>query len=211
MPFFPEKFFADTLHLSWDARAVYLELLAIAWNRGGSLPDDQDKLRLMIGCYSKAWGRVWREIAPFWAVGEDGQLHQKRLDKEWQRVVARHPRLASQIPTNGAKRQNPDGKKPNDYSRAPARESHTHTHKEEEEARDARTHALTRGAPSGFKNGKGRGARYGQNRKPTLADIVDADIARLEAIEREQSELVPRIEGGTSGEDYLGPVPAVRH
>lgn len=128
MPFFAEKFFADTLHLPWDARAVYLELLAIAWNRGGSLPDDPNQLRLMIGCYSKAWGRIWREIVPFWTLAEDGRLHQKRLDKEWQRVLARHAQSANQKPTNGAKRKNPDGKKPNDYSRALARESHTHTH-----------------------------------------------------------------------------------
>jgi uncharacterized protein YdaU (DUF1376 family) len=106
MPFFPEKFFADTPTCRPGRARLYLVLLAHAWARGGSLPDDDDKLRLMTRCYSKPWGRVRREIAPFWAVGEDGRLHQKRLDKEWQRVVARHPRLASQIPTNGAKRQN---------------------------------------------------------------------------------------------------------
>src|SRR5215203_3557624 len=150
MPFFPEKFFADTLHLPWDSRAVYLELLAIAWNRGGSLPNDGNQLRLMIGCYSKAWGRIWREVAPFWTTGEDGQLHQKRLDKEWQRAVARHPQLTRQKPTNGAKRQNPVGKKPNDFSRAPAPESHTHIHSKEEDARNARGRALPRDASSGF-------------------------------------------------------------
>src|SRR5215204_7308510 len=105
MPFFPEKFFADTLHLPWDARAVYLELLAIAWNGGGSLPNDGDQLRLMVGCYSKAWSRIWREVAPFWATGEDGRLHQKRLDKEWKRAASGVSRLNKKP----AKRRNPDG------------------------------------------------------------------------------------------------------
>ena len=89
MTFWPEKFFADTAHIPGEAAAMYLVLLGHAWVRGGSLPDDRDQLRLMARCHPKRWGNVWKHISPFWSLGEDGRLHQKRLDEEWTKATTR--------------------------------------------------------------------------------------------------------------------------
>jgi uncharacterized protein YdaU (DUF1376 family) len=130
MPFYPEKFISDTSHVPWDAAGAYALLLMHAWARGGSLPDDENQLRLMVRCHSKAWNRVWQQIAPFWTVGGDGRLHQKRMDLEWKRVREVRARRAAearekgkgkddQKPLNDSERKIPDGKKSNDiYARA---------------------------------------------------------------------------------------------
>lgn len=110
MPLFPEKFFADTLSMSWDARAVYLELIALAWNRGGTLPSDQNQLRRMIGCRTQTWRRLWQQIEPFWTLGEDGNWHQKRLDREWRRAQ-KGKTTRSFVPQSDSLSSQPDGKK----------------------------------------------------------------------------------------------------
>ena len=89
--FWPEKFFADTSHVSPSAAAFYMVLLMQAWTRGGSLPNDHAVLRNMTRLNRQRWQEIRDEILPFWFVGEDGRLHQKRLDKEWQRAEKRRP------------------------------------------------------------------------------------------------------------------------
>ena len=90
MPLFPQRFFGDTAEIPGDAAAYYLVLLAHAWMRGGSLPSDDDALRLMARCDVRRWGRIKHHVLAFWTVGEDGRLHQKRLDAEWERANSRH-------------------------------------------------------------------------------------------------------------------------
>jgi uncharacterized protein YdaU (DUF1376 family) len=85
LPLFPEKFFADTADMTPDGAAYYLVLLAHAWVRGGSLPNDPDKLRLMLRLPKMRWARLRQQIMERWTLGEDGRLHQKRMDEEWQR------------------------------------------------------------------------------------------------------------------------------
>src|SRR5438128_12377495 len=90
MPLFPQRFFGDTAEIPGDAAAYYLVLLAHAWMRGGSLPSDDDALRLLARCDVRRWGRIKHHVLAFWTVGEDGRLHQKRLDAEWERANSRH-------------------------------------------------------------------------------------------------------------------------
>jgi uncharacterized protein YdaU (DUF1376 family) len=198
MPFFPEKFFADTLHLQWDARAVYLELLAIAWNRGGSLPNDDRQLRLMIGCNGQKWRALWQEIEPFWKLQEDGRWHQKRLDMEWQRSLEKTRNKwkgASKTPRNVSK-------KANDSTRAPARAlPTTHTHIEEEEAlassprAHTRARALTRTTPPVYKN-SGKGKRNGKDRKLSCSDVIWLRIKQREEREADEREASRESRGG---------------
>lgn len=158
MPFFPEKFIADVQHIPWDAAGAYALLLVSAWARGGSLPNDRDQLRLIVRCHSRSWPRIWSQIAPFWSVGEDGRLHQKRMDKEWQRATEARAASAA-AGRNGSrngsrrsaetadlkhfsvrKRAPLDGKKPNDYyarARAVPATHNPHPYKEEEEERES--------------------------------------------------------------------------
>ena len=85
LPLWPEKFFADTADMTGDAAAHYLVLLAHAWVRGGSLPNDPDRIRLMLRLSKERWARLRRQILPRFTVGADGRLHQKRMDHEWSR------------------------------------------------------------------------------------------------------------------------------
>src|SRR4051812_46255118 len=126
MPFFPEKFFADTAHVPGDIAAYYLVLLAHAWARGGSLPDDDDQLRLMTRCDPRRWCRISAKLRAFWFIGDDGRLHQKRLDKEWKRAETwrqNQRKTASSGNTNGNSVnrlvQHGRGIKPNDFNDAP--------------------------------------------------------------------------------------------
>lgn len=91
MTFWPEKFFADTSHVSANAAAYYMVLLMHAWSRGGSLPNDPKTLRLMCRASRQQWHEIRDEILSFWFLAEDGRLHQKRLDIEWRRAEKRRP------------------------------------------------------------------------------------------------------------------------
>src|SRR6188768_405615 len=101
MTFWPEKFFADTAHIPGDAANAYLALIGHAWIRGGSLPDDDDALRLMARVEARRWGRIKHLILAFWHVGEDGRLHQKRIDQEWERAGHKHRAAPQHIPKSG--------------------------------------------------------------------------------------------------------------
>jgi uncharacterized protein YdaU (DUF1376 family) len=89
--FWPEKFFADTGHLSGEAAGIYMVLLMQAWTRGGSLPNDQDHIRLLARISRQRWQEYRKDIMALWFLGEDGRWHQKRLDKEWARAEKRRP------------------------------------------------------------------------------------------------------------------------
>jgi len=204
MPFFPNDFFADTAHVQGDVAAYYLVLLGHAWARGGSLPDDDDQLRLMARCPGRRWPQIRDALRTFWSVGEDGRLHQKRMDQEWQLTVTKRQ-------SKDGWRLRHNGKKTNDSTRARSRVPHPHPYKEEkEDARRTRANALTRDPP--VKNGsQGRGARHGKNREPNGIDLVIADIERLERLEAAEQRKLLRIEGGPSDPLDLGPIPPVRH
>ena len=92
MTWWPEKFFGDTAHVSPEAAAFYMVLLSHAWMRGGSLPNDDAALRNMTRLSRQKWAAIRREVMSFWTLGEDGRLHQKRLDAEWSRAGNRHPK-----------------------------------------------------------------------------------------------------------------------
>jgi len=139
MPFFPQKFFADTAHVPGDVAAYYMVLLAHAWERGGSLPDDDDQLRLMTRCHHKRWPQIRTMVLSFWFVGDDGRLHQKRLDKEWGRAATWRQNQGRNASPDGGKRtlmrvsgRRHNGTKPNDINATPPKPTRaralTHTH-----------------------------------------------------------------------------------
>lgn len=139
LPFFPEKFFADTAHVPGDVAGYYVVLLAHAWARGGSLPDDDNQLRLMTRCHYNRWPQIRDMLRSFWFVGEDGRLHQKRLDREWKRAAAWCQNQGKDAPSGGGERgisrvslSRRKGKKPNEINATPPESTRaralTHTH-----------------------------------------------------------------------------------
>lgn len=82
MPLYIGDYLADTGRLSATGHGVYLLILMDYWRNGP--PPDDDAVLCEIGRVSRrVWNRDLRAvIRSFFSVGDDGCLHQKRLDKE---------------------------------------------------------------------------------------------------------------------------------
>jgi len=59
--------------LPLHARGLYLELLAIAWQRGGSLPRDERSLARLAGAERAEFRRAWVLVKRYWRESSDGQ------------------------------------------------------------------------------------------------------------------------------------------
>lgn len=87
MPLYVADYLADTARLSTVEHGAYLLLLMEYW-RKGPLPDD-DKILANI---ARADRRTWeKDIGPavreFFTLGQDGFLHQKRVEEERQKAL----------------------------------------------------------------------------------------------------------------------------
>jgi uncharacterized protein YdaU (DUF1376 family) len=85
MPVFIGDYLADTGHLNATEHGAYLLLLFHYW-RNGPLRDDDDELSTIARVDRREWDKVGRKVRRFFAVGDDGLLHQKRLDAERERA-----------------------------------------------------------------------------------------------------------------------------
>ena len=84
LDFYPADFLAATAFLSGEERALYLlTLMVLAWPNGARLPNDPEAIRRACGYEAESFGRLWPRVAEKWRPGEDGMLHQGRLDREW--------------------------------------------------------------------------------------------------------------------------------
>ena len=82
-----ERFTYATDDLEFDVQNTYHAMLDKACMTGrGSLPRDDRAIRLLLGISPKKWGKRRHLVMPFWFVGEDGRLHNKRLDEEWAKL-----------------------------------------------------------------------------------------------------------------------------
>lgn len=88
MPMFGGDYLKDTTDLSTEEHGAYWLLLLNAWNRGGRLPNDQEKLARMAGLLHEParWKRVWSTIRRFWTVDGD-EIFQGRQVRELARAV----------------------------------------------------------------------------------------------------------------------------
>lgn len=88
MPLYIADYLTDTVDLSPDQHGTYIVLLLLAWRQKGVLPNDMKMLkRMLAGCMSDMHGNRFNRLVPpilkrFFYLGEDGQWHQMRLEKE---------------------------------------------------------------------------------------------------------------------------------
>lgn len=80
MPWFPRDFRSSTLGWPLAARAVYRELLDAQWDVG-SLPADEDALRMIAAAAPKEWAAAWSLVKPKFELGHDGRLRNPRLEE----------------------------------------------------------------------------------------------------------------------------------
>jgi uncharacterized protein YdaU (DUF1376 family) len=81
MPLYVGDYLADTAHLTTEQSGAYLHLLMHYW-RNGPLLDNDSSLAQITKLSPDAWSIAQAMLRPFFFVGEDGKLHQKRSDKE---------------------------------------------------------------------------------------------------------------------------------
>lgn len=80
-PFFPlylKDWVMDTKGFTHEDKGVLVDLLCMAWERGG-LPLNPDAIRKLTGCTKGAWGRVWPTVQAHW-VERDGVLIYPKLE-----------------------------------------------------------------------------------------------------------------------------------
>lgn len=83
---------AKTRHLTCEQHGAYLLLLMAMWSNGGSLPNDQKKLRRIAACASGRWKKVAPEIMPFFQ-DRGGNLTSPLLDQWADDDSAKRPNL----------------------------------------------------------------------------------------------------------------------
>lgn len=145
MPLYVADYLADTLDLSTEETAVYLLLLMIAWRRpDGCLPNDMKFLkRALSSCVTDMHGNRFNKVVPkvvdrFFVLGNDGNLHNKRLTKEREKTekFSETQRENANKRWRGTKDNNDLG----DASAMPARakqsQSHTQSHTQKERTRE---------------------------------------------------------------------------
>lgn len=89
LPLFPGAYFGDTKHLSCEEHGAYLQLLMIAWQAGGAIPDDDAKIARMVSLSLKRWLSIKPTVMAFWTKNEEGAWVQSRLLKELSWVNSR--------------------------------------------------------------------------------------------------------------------------
>jgi uncharacterized protein YdaU (DUF1376 family) len=65
--------------LTLAAQGSYMRLLCFQWDNGG-LPDDEPTLSRFVGSTPQEFAGIWREIAQFFPVGDDGQRRNQNLE-----------------------------------------------------------------------------------------------------------------------------------
>lgn len=80
MPWFPRDFLAATRGWSVTAKGVYRELLDVQWEEG-SLPDNQEELRELIGATPEEWAIGWAKAQRKFTKIEGGRIQDLLLEQ----------------------------------------------------------------------------------------------------------------------------------
>lgn len=95
MPLYVGDYMRDTGHLVAEEHGAYLMLLMQMWVRGGQLPADETRLRLMANVAEDRWPDVWAAIAGFFR--ESGShIIQPRLAAELEKARKQKQRRIDQ-------------------------------------------------------------------------------------------------------------------
>jgi len=85
MPLFVKDYLIDTYTLSLEQSGAYLHLLMHMWEKGGTLPDNDNDLAAMTKCGTRKWRSIRPKLEPFFTI-ENGMWTNSRLSKELQYV-----------------------------------------------------------------------------------------------------------------------------
>jgi uncharacterized protein YdaU (DUF1376 family) len=90
MPLFWGDFLANTMHLSAQEAGAYLFLIAHAWEHGGEIPGEANRLARIAHMRRDRWKNVWKVLEPFFERNSVGAhyngYHHTRVHDELQRL-----------------------------------------------------------------------------------------------------------------------------
>lgn len=109
MPLYITDYLGDTMHLNTEQHGAYLLLLMAAWQRGGTLPDDDAQLAAIARLTPAVWRKHKAVVLAFFKSGELG-LEQKRLVAEY----GKSARIIETKRKNGKKGGRPSKQKPDE-------------------------------------------------------------------------------------------------
>jgi uncharacterized protein YdaU (DUF1376 family) len=87
MQLWVSDFIADTTDLDAVEFGAYMLIILAMWKKGGSLPDNEVKMRRIARC-GRSWPRVWLSIKDQFVV-KDGHIINERLAEEHASAVAK--------------------------------------------------------------------------------------------------------------------------
>ena len=82
MPLHIDAWRTKTRRLSPLERCAYMDLLMEYWDTQAPLTVDHDDFANLIGISREEWDSISSRVLRFFSVGEDGLLHQSRIDEE---------------------------------------------------------------------------------------------------------------------------------
>lgn len=92
MPWYPRDFMASTRGWPLIAEAVYRKMLDWQWDLGGAevgtLPEDPERLRMVVGATPEEWGVAWSWVESKFPI-VDGGRRNARLEEHRAEAVRR--------------------------------------------------------------------------------------------------------------------------
>lgn len=87
MQLFCDEYLEDTEGLELEEQGAYMRLMCKMWKRDGRIPNDDREIARMLGVHTNKWTKIKPYLMPFFLEHSPGFLTQKRLRRDYKRVV----------------------------------------------------------------------------------------------------------------------------
>lgn len=127
LPLYTDAYIADTAFLTNEQHGIYLRLMMFMWRNGGSLPYDIKRICMMLNITKSKWNKHWNEVLKDLLLIENGEILQKRLQKEYEKALENKHKRAENGRRGGRPKSLKDNNtpKPNGSSSVKLNESET--------------------------------------------------------------------------------------
>lgn len=98
MPFFPDAYMSDTVHLTMEEQGAYFRLLCWMWINDGKLENDDKKIARILNTHPNKWQKLRPSVVAYFTPCGPGYVTQNRLQKEYQRANKSTPNITPDTP-----------------------------------------------------------------------------------------------------------------
>lgn len=86
MPFFPDAYMTDTVHLTMEEQGAYFRLLCWMWTNDGKLQNDDRLIPKILSIHPNKWQKLKPSVVGYFIPCGPYHYTQKRLQKEYDRA-----------------------------------------------------------------------------------------------------------------------------